>query len=122
MPGPTLAELTAQVIGFRDAREWQQFHNPKDVALSLMLEAAELLEWTQWHNGEDLQQHLQQHKADVAEELSDVLYWALLLAHDLGIDLAAAFEAKLAVNAAKYPVDKARGSSRKYTRLDERER
>ncbi len=112
----TLASLQAAVIAFRDARDWAQFHNAKDACLSLALEAAELLELTQWKQGDDLVRHLRRHREDVADELSDILYWVLLLAHDQGIDLAAAFRRKLRKNARKYPVRKARGSSAKYAR------
>ena len=114
-PSPTLAELTAMVLRFRDDRDWRQFHTPKDVALSLVLEAAELLEITQWRNGPALDQHLAEQREHVGQELSDILGWVLILAHDQGIDLGAAFAAKLAHNAAKYPVDQARGRAAKYT-------
>jgi NTP pyrophosphatase (non-canonical NTP hydrolase) len=113
----SIASLQAQVIRFRDAREWGRFHNPKDAILSLVLEAAELLEHTQWKSGADLDAHLRRSRKAVADELSDVLYWVLLIAHDLEIDLPAAFQRKLRANARKYPVRLARGSSRKYTRL-----
>ena len=71
----------------------------------------------QWRSGSELASHLQKSKQQVGEELSDVLYWVLLLSHDLEIDLATAFCDKLALNATKYPVEKSRGSSRKYTKL-----
>ncbi len=117
MSSITLDELTQLVVAFRNEREWQQFHNPKDVAISLSLEAAELLELVQWRTGSELAAHLQESKQQVGEELSDVLYWVVLLAHDLQIDLATAFRDKLALNDKKYPVEKSRGSSRKYTEL-----
>jgi NTP pyrophosphatase (non-canonical NTP hydrolase) len=113
----TLGELTRLVLEFRDARDWKQFHNPKDQALSLVLEAAELLELMQWRNGAELHEHLRQTRDRVGEELADVLGWLLLLAHDLEIDLAAAFSRKIELNSRKYPVDKAKGSPRKYTEL-----
>ena len=115
MPDPTLADLTAMVLRFRDERDWRQFHNPKDVALSLTLEAAELLEIMQWRDGPALDAHLRQQREHVGQELSDILSWVLILAHDQGIDLPAAFAAKLAHNAAKYPVERSRGVARKYT-------
>lgn len=117
MKGLTLDELTRMVVAFRNDRDWQQFHNSKDVAISLSLEAAEVLELMQWRSGSELASHLKESKQQVGEELSDVLYWVLLLSHDLEIDLATAFCDKLALNAAKYPVEKSRGSSRKYTKL-----
>lgn len=111
----TLQALTAQVTAFRDARDWAQFHRPKDVALGLSLEAAEVLELFQWKEGAEAQAVYASQKLE--DELSDVLYWVLLMAHDAGFDLAKALEAKLAKNAIKYPVEKARGTSRKYTEL-----
>ncbi len=113
----TLAELTDLVVRFRDDRDWAQFHNPKDVAMSMSLEVAELLEIMQWRNGDALNQHLQVERDHVGQELSDVLGWILVLAHDLKIDLPAAFRAKLLQNAEKYPVDKAKGVAKKYTEL-----
>jgi NTP pyrophosphatase (non-canonical NTP hydrolase) len=90
-----LSDLQKLIVKFRDARDWKQFHNPKDTSLSLMLEAAELMEHFQWKNAEEIDAYLKTNKGDVAEELSDVLYWVLLIAHDLEIDLPTAFKAKL---------------------------
>ncbi len=115
--GETLAALTAAVLAFRDERNWAQFHTPKDVALSLVLEAAEVLELFQWKDEQAAAAYLGEPagRAALAAELADVLYWVLLLAHDQGIDLAAALRTKLAENAHKYPVDQARGRAGKYT-------
>lgn len=115
----TINELTDQIVEFRDDREWKQFHTPKDIAISLLLEASELLEITQWKNGAVLDAHLTANKDALGDELVDVLYYTLLLAHDQGIDLTLAFERKMAMNAEKYPVALARGSSTKYTKLAE---
>lgn len=109
-----LASLTAEVIAFRDQRDWKQFHNTKDVSLSLLLEASELLELFQWKEGVAVDRV---DKSRIAEELADVFYYALLLSHDAGIDLGEALRSKLKANDLKYPADKARGSSRKYTEL-----
>jgi len=114
-----LARLTSALLRFRAERDWQQFHNPKDQILSLTLEAAELLELTQWRNGQALQTHLTDHKEQLADELADVVGWALLIAHDQGIDLAAAMDAKLIKNELKYPVDQSRGRADKYTAYSE---
>jgi NTP pyrophosphatase (non-canonical NTP hydrolase) len=113
----TISELTEIAIAFRTERDWQQFHNPKDVALSMSLEVAELVEIMQWRNGQELQNHLKANKEHVGQELSDILGWVLLLAHDLQIDLPSAFIEKMKQNAAKYPVEKARGIAKKYTEL-----
>ncbi len=115
--GKTIAELTTVALRFRDERQWKQFHNPKDLALTLALEAAEVLEHVQWRNAKELERHLREKKADVADELADVLHVVLLLSDHLGIDLADAFVAKMTKNAKKYPVEKARGSAKKYTEL-----
>lgn len=114
MPGTAdLAKLTQRITAFRDARDWKQFHTPKDVAISLSLEASELLEVFQWQqNGPDEKQ-----RERISDELADILYWTLLMAHDLELDLAEAFEQKMKKNEAKYPVSRAKGSSKKYTEL-----
>ena len=112
-----LKTLTRKVIAFRDARNWRQFHNPKDVAISLTLEAAELLEHFQWKNPEEIARHVKARKLEISEELADVMYWVLLLSHDLDIDLGAAMAHKLKKNAKKYPVKKARGRHTKYDKL-----
>ena len=109
--------LTDLIIKFRNQRNWQQFHNPKDCALSLTLEVAEVLEHFQWRNGEELDKYLAEHKEDVADELSDVLYWVLLLANDLKIDLSEALPKKLEKSALKYPIEKSSGNHTKYTDL-----
>lgn len=112
-----LSELTREILRFREERNWGQFHNPKDMAISLSLEVGELLEFMQWKNGEELLQELILHSKDVGEELSDILYWTLLIAHDLNINLADAFRAKMGINEAKYPIEQSHGSSKKYTEL-----
>jgi len=110
-------ELTRKIIAFRNARNWKQFHNPKDVALSLVLEAAELMEHFQWKNQTEIARHVREAKEEIGEELADVLYWVLLMSHDLKIDVLAALESKIKKNEAKYPVKKARGKHTKYNKL-----
>lgn len=112
-----LTELQKKIIEFRDARDWKQFHNPKDLAISLSLEASEFLEHFQWKNPEEIKNHLLKHKADVSDELADVLNYVLIIANDLDIDLMQASLEKLAKNSKKYEVDKARGNHKKYTEL-----
>lgn len=113
----SLKRLVDRANAIRDARDWRQFHNPKDIMLSLCLEAAEVLEHAQWRNGDDLKTYLAEHREEVGQELADVLYWTLLLADDLGIDLEDAFMRKMDLNEKRYPVDKARGRSTKYDKL-----
>lgn len=112
-----LTDLTQKIIAFRDARDWKQFHNPKDLALSLVLEAAETLEHFQWKSPKEIEEYVKTNKADIGEELADVLYWVLLMSHDLGIDMKEALLKKIAKNEAKYPVEKARGTHKKYNEL-----
>ena len=110
--------LIDKINKFRKERDWKQFHNPKDLALSLVLEATEVLEHFQWKNGEQIDNHIKNKKSEIKEELADVYYWLLILSHDLGIDLNEALEYKLIKNEEKYPVDKAKGNSKKYTELE----
>lgn len=112
-----IEELTKRIIAFRDARDWKQFHNPKDVALSLVLEATEVMEHFQWKNEAEIKEYVKSHKDDIGEELADVLYWVLLLSHDLDIDMIDAFKGKQDKNEGKYPVEKAKGSHKKYNQL-----
>jgi NTP pyrophosphatase (non-canonical NTP hydrolase) len=117
----TLADLVAAVRTFRDDRDWAQFHTPKNLAAATAIEAAELQERFLWKTDAEVDQDLADaaKKAGVAEEIADVVMFAMLLADRLGIDLAEAIAAKLAANEAKYPVKLARGNARKYTELRE---
>lgn len=110
-----IEELQKRIIAFRDARDWKQFHNPKDVAISLVLEAGELLEHFQWKTPDEIQKHIETHKDEVSDELIDVLYWVLLLANDLDVDIEKEFARKMKKNDAKYPVEKSKGQHNKYT-------
>jgi dCTP diphosphatase len=110
-------ELTDKIVNFRDDRDWKQFHNPKDLAMSLLLEAAEVLEHFQWKSPEEMAEHINNNKGDIAEELADTLYWILLMSRDLDIDIKQALELKLKKNEEKYPIEKAKGNHLKYTRL-----
>jgi len=112
-----LQELTKKIIKFRDARDWKQFHNPKDVSLSLVLEATEVMEHFQWKNEMEIEEHIKKEKDEIAEELADVLYWVLLMSHDMEIDIKKALEYKLIKNTKKYPVEKAKGRHTKYNKL-----
>ena len=102
------------VTRFRDERNWRQFHNPKDLAISLSLEAAELLEDFQW-SGADLE--CREKTGKIEEELADVLSYCILLADVCGLDLDTIIRKKVARNAEKYPVDQAYGNKAKYTEL-----
>ena len=113
----TLAELTKRIVAFRDARDWQQFHNPKDLAISLVLEAGEVMEHFQWKNKEEMDKYVIEHKDEIGEELADTLYWILLMSHDLKIDVIKSFEKKMKKNEEKYSVEKAKGKHTKYNKL-----
>jgi NTP pyrophosphatase (non-canonical NTP hydrolase) len=104
-------QLIRQIVEFRDQRNWAQFHNPKDLALGLSIEAAELNELFLWKKPEEAD------PARVREELADILIFALMLLEKYGLDLEDIVREKLAANAEKYPADKARNSAAKYTDL-----
>lgn len=106
-----LADLAKRIRRFIDNRDWHQFHEPKDLAISLSLEAAEVLEHFQWKSKEEVD------KKALGKELADVLYWVILMSDDLGIELGDVFEQKMLENEKKYPVSKAKGSKKKYTQL-----
>lgn len=110
-------EISQKVVKFRNERDWKQFHNAKDCSLSLVLEATELLEHFQWKNGDEIEHKIKSHKEEISDELADVLYWLILLSHDLDIDLLNALSNKIQKNEQKYPVAKAKGSSKKYNEL-----
>lgn len=113
----SLIALRDKLIQFRDERDWKQFHNPKDVAISLALEANEVLEHFQWKSQAEIEAYVKTNRDDIAEEMADVLNWLVLLSDDLGVDLVDAAFKKIEKNAVKYPVDKARGQHTKYTKL-----
>jgi NTP pyrophosphatase (non-canonical NTP hydrolase) len=112
-----IRDITEKVLKFREERDWQQFHNHKDVALSLVLEATEVLEHFQWKSPDEVEAHGKASKEELADELADVAVYLLELAHDLDIDLPAAINAKMAKNTLKYPVEKCRGRHTKYNKL-----
>lgn len=110
----SIKELTDEIVAFRDARDWKKFHNSKDMAISISLEAAELLEVFQW-SGEDVEADTENKLSKIKEELADVLIYSLLMGHDLGFDISEIVKQKIDTNNRKYPVDKAYGKSDKYT-------
>ena len=115
----TIKDLVREIVCFRDARDWRQFHNPKDISLAISIEAAELLEHFLWKD-ENHVEALAKDSTAVAElsrELADILIFTLLLADGLGIDPADAIRKKIQENDGKYPVDKAKGTAKKYTEL-----
>jgi NTP pyrophosphatase (non-canonical NTP hydrolase) len=115
----TVAELKTRVLAFVRERDWEQFHNPKNLAMALAAETGELMEHFLWTTPEQSQAivHDPAKRAKIADELADVVIYALEFANITGLDVAAAIEAKMAANAKKYPVEKAKGRSEKYTEL-----
>lgn len=107
-----IQEIIDLINQFREEREWKQFHNPKDLAISLSIEASELLENFQWKSSEE---SIDKNKFDIQRELADVIIYALMLSDDLNLDVGEIVESKLKENAEKYPIEKSRGSNEKYT-------
>lgn len=103
--------VTQQLIKFRDERDWKQFHNSKDLALAISIEAGELLELFLWKENENV------NPDKLKEELADVLSFCLLLAEKHELDVIEIIESKINKNALKYPVDKAKGTAKKYNEL-----
>ena len=112
-----LRELAQALRRFADERDWDQFHAPKNLATALSVEAAELLEHFQWMGEDESRRLAPETLAKVGEEMADVLLYLVRLADKLDVDLVQAAQRKMQLNAQKYPVERARGSSRKYTEL-----
>lgn len=102
---------------FRDERDWMQFHDPKNMSISIVLEASELLEHFQWKTKEEAQQYVKEHKEEIQDEIADVAMYLFELADNLGIDLLDAMKNKMGKNIKKYPVEKAKGKHTKYNKL-----
>ncbi|MEK3728394.1 nucleotide pyrophosphohydrolase [Lysinibacillus sp. FSL W8-0953] len=109
-----LEQLRESILQFRDQRNWQQFHNPKDLALSLSLEASELLELFQWKTSEEA---VEKNLDKMEEELADVLIYAILFANETDLDLVKIIDNKLKKNNEKYPIEKFTGKNTKYNEI-----
>ena len=114
---PGLNDIIERIKVFRDERDWMQFHNHKDMAISIVIEAAELLEHFQWQTEEEIDQHVKENKDKISEEIADIGIYLIELADNLGVNLVDAMHKKLDKNAKKYPVDKAKGRHDKYDQL-----
>ncbi|MFZ5515386.1 MAG: nucleotide pyrophosphohydrolase [Candidatus Zhuqueibacterota bacterium] len=110
-----LNAILDKIKRFRDDRDWMQFHSPKNLAVSVVLEASELLEQFQWKTDEEVERYLKANQVAVEEEVADVAIYLLELADKLGIDLIDVMERKIEKNEIKYPVARARGKAAKYT-------
>ena len=106
-----IEEIIKELVKFRNERDWEQFHNPKDLALAINIEAGELMELFLWKHAEDA------NKEKVREELADIFSFAFLLADKYGFDVKQIVLEKMELNAEKYPVDKAKGTAKKYDEL-----
>jgi len=110
-------EILKKIRTFRDERDWMQFHDPKNLAVSVTIEAAELLEHFQWKDEKTVEQYVRNNREEISDEIADVALYLTELADNLGIDLIRAMENKLEKNAKKYPVAKAKGVATKYNKL-----
>jgi len=113
----TIETLTSEIRAFRDARDWRQFHNPKELAVAITAEAGELLQHFVWQSPEQSERRITDRRAEIESEIADVAILLFELADNSGIDLAAAMRAKLARNEERYPVSKSKGSNKKYNEL-----
>ena len=113
----SIETITEKIRAFRDERDWQQFHNPKELAAAIAIEAAELQEIFLWKDHAESLSATGERGEEIADEIADVAIYLFELADNLGIRLGEAIAAKMEKNAAKYPVEKARGSNKKYTEL-----
>jgi len=112
-----LNEIIDKIKKFRDDRDWMQFHDHKNMAISLVLEATEVLEHFQWKSDEEVKKYAEENKDEIGEEIADVAVYLFEMADNLGIDLIDAMDKKMDKNAKKYPVEKAKGKATKYNRL-----
>ncbi len=112
-----ISAITDRICAFRDARDWMQFHQPKEMAVAIAAEAGELLQHFVWQDGEQSEQRVRERKSEIASEMADVAMLLFEFARNSGIDLAEAMDAKLKANENRYPQGKAFGSNKKYNEL-----
>lgn len=113
----TVQDLKNDMAQFVKEREWEQFHSPKNLSMNIAAEAAELMEKFLWCESQDSFKELQENRSEIEDELADTLIALIAFANAAGIDLSKSFEKKLAEVAAKYPIEKSKGRSTKYTKL-----
>jgi NTP pyrophosphatase (non-canonical NTP hydrolase) len=114
-----LEVISAKIRAFRDERDWAQFHNPKDMAIAISIEASELLEHFLWKSPNELGARISEKREEIEEEIADIGIYLTELADNLGIDLLAAMEKKIGKNALKYPAQRVKGNSKKYNEYSE---
>ena len=113
----SLETIASEIRQFRDARDWARFHTPKDMAMAISIESAELMEHFLWKSPAEAEERLKTHQDQIEEEVADIAIYLVELADNLGIDLLDAMRKKIRRNAEKYPVEQARGSNAKYNEL-----
>lgn len=113
----SIAELTAQIQTFVNARDWRKFHNAKDLAVAIAAEAGELMQHFVWQQEEQIEKRLENHRGEIASEIADVAILLFEFADNLGMNLGAVMQAKIAHNDIRYPVEKSRGNNLKYSEL-----
>ena len=116
----TLDQIKSQLRQFVADRDWEQYHFPKDLAIGLSIEAAELLEHFRFRSNDEIEERLKDAEflEEVGHELADVLYFVLLMCNNLGLDASRTLAQKMEISAARYPITRARGKNLKYTELD----
>ena len=117
----TLQDLKDRMASFVHERDWEQFHTPKNLAMSIAIEAAELMEHFQWLTIEESKSLCSDHLSDIGEELADIIIYSLSLTNTLGLDLSQIVSDKMDKNIRKYPADKVKGKSHKYTYYQDQE-
>lgn len=113
----SIAELTAQIQTFVDAREWRKYHNAKDLAVAISAEAGELMQHFVWQQEEQIENRLENRREEIASEIADVAILLFEFADNLGLKLGEVMQAKIANNDLRYPVEKSRGNNLKYSEL-----
>jgi len=113
----TINELRQKVQKFVDDRDWNKYHNPKDVAISIAIEAAELMEHFQWIKENELDEVIKEKSAELQDELADILIYCLSFANSVGIDISHAVTQKIQKNESKYPIEEVKGNYKKYTEI-----
>lgn len=113
----SIGELTREIRAFRDARDWAQFHGPKEMVMAIAAESGELLQHFVWQTPQQSVNRVNERRQEIASEMADVAILLFELADNIGVDLAAAIRAKLAYNEERYPAHKSKGSNRKYNEL-----
>lgn len=112
-----IQEIIEKIKKFRDDRDWMRFHDPKNMAVSITIEAAELLEHFQWKTRDEVQAYIKENKEEISDEIADIAMYLFELADNMGLDLIQAMEKKLKKNESKYPVEKAKSRHTKYNKL-----